>query len=320
MRVEQHIPVLLEPFLNQLGSISGTWIDGTFGEGGYSRALLDGGADRVIGIDCDPDARAWAADCARDHRFAFVGARFGQFDSLALIKACLPVDGVVFDLGVSTRQLTDPQRGFSLSQDGPLDMRMGKRGRTAADLVNEADEETLAGIFFRFGDERAARRIARKITRVRQQNPITSTACLASLVASCVPRTGNRAIHPATRSFMALRMAVNDELQQLEEGLKAAERALRPGGVLAVVSFHSKEDRLVKQFMHGGANQDGANRHLPPGAPSRPRFSLPFRKPVRPDETERKANPRARSARLRIAIRTEAPPRDLKCTLENGAY
>ncbi|MFN3292027.1 MAG: 16S rRNA (cytosine(1402)-N(4))-methyltransferase RsmH, partial [Gemmobacter sp.] len=237
---EPHVPVLLAPILALCAPVRGVWLDGTLGAGGYTRGLLAAGADRVIGVDRDPTALALAATWAAPYgdRLRLVQGTFSALDD----HAGEALDGVVLDLGVSSMQLDQPERGFSFLRDGPLDMRMGDSGESAADLVNEADETLLADILFHYGEERAARRIARAIVAERARAPIATTARLAEIVAACLPRPKPGQSHPATRSFQALRIAVNTEFEELVAGLSAAERALRPGGLLAVVSFHSLED------------------------------------------------------------------------------
>lgn len=299
-----HIPVLLRPILTHLAPITGIWVDGTLGAGGYARALLDAGADRLIGIDRDPLALKMAQDwgAAYGDRLQLVQGNFADLDH----HADGQVDGVVLDLGVSSMQLDQAERGFSFAQDGPLDMRMSQSGRSAAELVNTAPEEVLADILFHYGEERAARRIARAICRARGQAPITRTGGLAQIVSSCLPRPKPGQSHPATRSFQALRIAVNAEFDALVDGLEAAERALRSGGALAVVSFHSLEDRIVKRFLQARAGQGGkANRYAPETLTEQPRFTLIQRGGIGPDAEELAANPRARSARLRLARRTD---------------
>ncbi|MGY6632588.1 MAG: 16S rRNA (cytosine(1402)-N(4))-methyltransferase RsmH [Alkalilacustris sp.] len=300
-----HVPVLLGPILDRVAPVTGVWVDGTFGAGGYARGLLAAGASRVIAIDRDPDALATAAGwAAQDPRLRLVAGNFADLDRLAGEA----VDGVVLDLGVSSMQLDQPGRGFSFLRDGPLDMRMGQAGPGAAELVSTAPEALLADILYQYGEERAARRIARAIVAARAEAPIDSTARLAGVVAACLPRPKPGQAHPATRSFQALRIAVNDELGALVAGLEAAERALRPGGRLAVVSFHSLEDRVVKRFLALRAGQGpGTSRHAPEQAASAPRFALDSRRGIAPEASEVAANPRARSARLRIATRTDAP-------------
>ncbi|MEZ5912940.1 MAG: 16S rRNA (cytosine(1402)-N(4))-methyltransferase RsmH [Paracoccaceae bacterium] len=300
-----HIPVLLRPLIAAVEPVRGVWLDGTFGAGGYSRALLDAGAERVIGVDRDPLAFELAASWAGRYgdRLRLVEGTFSELDR----HAGEPLDGVVLDLGVSSMQLDRPERGFSFLRDGPLDMRMGRDGETAADLVNAAPEALLADILFHFGEERASRRIARAIVRARSAAPIVTTAQLARVVEACLPPARPGQSHPATRSFQAIRIAVNAEFDELVDGLEAAERALKPGGLLAVVSFHSLEDRIVKRFMAERSGAAGrANRFAPETASETPRFAL-VGKPQGPDARELAENPRSRSARLRLARRGTAP-------------
>lgn len=298
-----HVPVLLRPLLEAVAPVSGTWVDGTFGAGGYTRGLLAAGADRVIAIDRDPlvfrMAETWAADYGE--RLALTPGTFSEMDDLAGGL----VDGVVLDLGVSSMQIDEAARGFSFQKDGPLDMRMGADGPTAADLVNGATEAQLADILYHYGEEHAARRIARAIVAAR---PFATTLQLAAVIERCLPRQKPGQSHPATRSFQALRIAVNDEFGQLESGLAAAERALKPGGLLAVVTFHSLEDRVVKRFfqMRSGAEGQGS-RHAPMRQTAAPAFTMLTRRAIGPDETELSENPRARSAKLRVGRRTDAP-------------
>ena len=294
-----HIPVLLGPLLRAAVPVRGTWLDGTFGAGGYARGLLDAGAERVIGLDRDPSALAAARDwAAAEPRLTLVQGTFGALDAHG------PLEGVVLDLGVSSMQLDRAERGFSFRAEGPLDMRMGEEGPTAADIVNEAPEGALADILFRYGEERASRRIARAIVAAR---PLSTTAELAKVVEGRLPRAKPGQSHPATRTFQAIRIAVNDEFGELARGLQAAERALEPGGKLAVVTFHSIEDRAVKRFLQHRSGWAGrANRYAPETPEAVPRFRV-LGRAVAPDEAELAANPRARSARLRVAERTDAP-------------
>jgi 16S rRNA (cytosine1402-N4)-methyltransferase len=300
-----HVPVLLAPLLAACAPVRGLWIDGTFGAGGYARGLLAAGADRVIGIDRDPAALAMAAAWAPafGDRLRLVQGTFSSLDRLA----GEPADGVVLDLGVSSMQLDQAERGFSFLRDGPLDMRMAGQGVSAADLVNTAPEAQLADILHHFGEERAARRIARAIVAAR---PLGTTRALAEVVERCLPRPKPGQSHPATRTFQALRIAVNAEFDELVAGLAAAERALRPGGLLAVVSFHSLEDRIVKRFFALAAGAAAGSRHAPEAAPEPARFVPVTKRPIGPDAAEIAANPRARSALLRIGRRTDAPPHD----------
>jgi 16S rRNA (cytosine1402-N4)-methyltransferase len=299
-----HIPVLLGPLLDTVAPVTGTWIDGTFGAGGYARGLLDAGAERVIGIDRDPDVFGMAAGWAADYgdRLELVEGTFGALDQY--VNA--PVYGVVLDLGVSSMQLDRAERGFSFAADGPLDMRMSQSGESAADLVNTAGEAVLADILFHYGEERAARRIAREIVRARSNEPIVTTAQLVAVVERCLPPRKPGQSHPATRSFQAIRIAVNDEFEELVSALEAAERILKPEGWLAVVSFHSLEDRVVKRFFQQGAGKGGANRYAPDLPEERPRWQA-RNKGVTADRDELKRNPRARSATLRTGRRTNAP-------------
>ena len=303
-----HIPVLLRPILDHCAPISGAWLDGTFGAGGYTRALLDAGADRVYGVDRDPMvfemAQSWAADYGE--RLHLVEGVFSKLDEYAS-----DLDGVVLDLGVSSMQLDQADRGFSFIKDGPLDMRMSQSGPSAADIVNTTDETELANILFLYGEERASRRIARAIVKRREATSFDTTLDLADLIEHVLPRTKPGQSHAATRSFQALRIAVNDEYGELYRGLMAAERALKPGGQLAVVTFHSVEDRMVKRFlqMRSGSNAR-ANRYAPDIEQAPAQFELRSKKAIAPTEDELAQNPRARSAKLRIARRTDAPAGD----------
>lgn len=305
-----HVPVLLGPILQAAAPVRGVWLDGTFGAGGFARALIEAGAARVIGVDRDPAALALAEPWAQDYgdRLMLVRGRFGTLDAIAAEAGAPRLDGVVLDVGVSSMQLDAAARGFSFRKDGPLDMRMSASGASAADLVNAASEARLADILFHLGEERAARRIARAIVAARAEAPITTTLRLVELVARQLPRPRPGQPHPATRSFQALRIAVNDELGELARGLAAAEGALGPGGWLAVVTFHSLEDRIVKRFLQlrSGAAPRGS-RHAPVAAREAPRFERAARKAIRPDAAELAGNPRARSAKLRIARRLDAP-------------
>ncbi len=308
--VAAHVPVLLAPILDAARPVAGTWVDGTFGAGGYTRGLLDEGAARVIAIDRDPTALAAAAAWAGHYgdRLTLSPGTFGTLDRVAAEAGAPHVDGVVLDIGVSSMQIDQAARGFSFQKDGPLDMRMGNSGPTAADLVNRLPEAALADILFQYGEERASRRIARAITAARAVAPLTTTLQLAAIIERQLPRPKPGQPHAATRSFQALRIAVNDELGELARGLIAAEAALRPGGLLAVVTFHSLEDRVVKRFLQlrGGA-APRASRHAPDTAADAPRFALTPRKAIAPTEAEVAANPRARSAKLRLARRLDAP-------------
>jgi 16S rRNA (cytosine1402-N4)-methyltransferase len=311
--VAPHIPVLLDPILRAVAPVSGVWLDGTFGAGGYARGLLDAGAARVIGVDRDPEALERAALWADAFagRLALHAGRFGELDRIAASAGAPRLDGVVLDIGVSSMQLDQPGRGFSFLRDGPLDMRMAQAGPlagpSAADLVNTLPEAALADLLYQYGEERASRRIARAIVADRRAAPFETTLQLAGLIERLLPRPKPGQPHAATRSFQALRIAVNDELGELARGLAAAERALAPGGWLAVVTFHSLEDRIVKRFLQlrSGA-APGASRHAPEAVAEDARFALVTRRSITPDAAELAANPRARSARLRIARRLAA--------------
>ena len=302
-----HIPVLLEEVIDALAvREGGLYLDGTFGAGGYTRALLDKGA-RVVALDRDPTAIARGAALAAQYgeRLRLVEARFDTLDGIAR-----DLDGVALDIGVSSMQIDEAERGFSLRFDAALDMRMERQGPTAADLLANLSADELADIFFNYGEERASRRLARAIVNDRMTTPFVSTLQLAGLVARVAPEAPGERTHPATKVFQALRIAVNDELGQLERGLAAAERALKPGGRLAVVTFHSLEDRIVKQFLAMRGSKGRAASRLLPGEPVPPAatFRLFPGQPVAPTPAELGLNPRARSAKLRFAERLPAPP------------
>jgi 16S rRNA (cytosine1402-N4)-methyltransferase len=305
----EHVPVLLAEVIATLKPHDGAlYLDGTFGAGGYSRALLDAAACRVIALDRDPAAiQSGAVLAARSGgRLTLIEGRFAEMESLLKPLGIDAVSGVALDLGVSSMQLDDAARGFSFRVDGPLDMRMSQRGESAADLVNRLSEAELVQIIRDYGEERFARRVARAILAARKTAPIRRTGELAALVRRAVPATGT--IDAATRTFQALRIAVNDELGELDRGLVAAERLLAPGGRLAVISFHSLEDRRVKSFLRGrSGHAPHATRHLPAMREREPSFRLLTTRPMTPSESEIAVNPRARSARLRAAERTAAP-------------
>lgn len=318
--VSLHVPVLLDEALEALEPREGgLYVDGTFGAGGYSRALLDRGA-RIIGLDRDPSAIRLGASLAAvtEGRLQLVEARFGDLDAVARRLGVAAVDGVVLDVGVSSMQLDEGARGFSFRLDAPLDMRMESRGRSAADLLREEDEATIADILFHFGEERAARRIARAIVADRQSAPFTSTLQLARMIARVAPQRRGEMTHPATRTFQALRIAINDELGELLRGLLAAERLLAPGGRLAVVTFHSLEDRIVKQFLARRSGRGRAASRLLPGEPpeAEPTFEVPRGQPIEASKAETAANPRSRSAKLRYAARLCAPARGMDSVVE----
>jgi 16S rRNA (cytosine1402-N4)-methyltransferase len=301
-----HLSVLLNEVVEALEPGPGkTIVDGTFGAGGYSRAFLDRGAS-VVAFDRDPSARHFAEGLAPD-QFRLVEARFSELSDTVEPGS---VDGVALDLGVSSMQLDEADRGFSFMRDGPLDMRMEGAGRSAADLVNEETAEELARILYVYGEERKSRRIAGAIVRRRAEQPFTRTVELADFIERALGGRRGAKTHPATRSFQALRIAVNDELGELERGLEAAEQALKAGGRLAVVTFHSLEDRIVKSFLTVRAGKTpGGSRHQPRLERSgpEPSFQLMFNGARASSEAEASANPRARSAKLRAAVRTTAP-------------
>jgi 16S rRNA (cytosine1402-N4)-methyltransferase len=327
-----HTPVLLAEVVAALDPRAGAvFVDGTLGAGGYSRALLEAADCTVWGIDRDPDAIARTAPLRELYagRFHALHGRFGDMRDLLAAHGVTEIDGVTLDLGVSSPQLDEAARGFSFAKDGPLDMRMSRDGETAADVVNHAGEGDLADIIYSFGEERLSRRIARAIVAARADKPIETTGELAGIVRAVMPKPsrnsggkgggkgggqrGGKTIDPATRTFQALRIHVNDELGELDRGLAAAEALLRPGGRLAVVSFHSLEDRRVKQFLRTRSGGDArASRHLPEARTAadrarRPAWTLLARQAIKPGAAECAANPRARSARLRVGVRTDAP-------------
>jgi 16S rRNA (cytosine1402-N4)-methyltransferase len=302
----RHIPVLVLRVVEFLAvRAGGIYLDATFGAGGYTSAILAAAPAKVIGLDRDQSAIAGGADLvqAAAGRLTLVQSRFSQLAQVAHDFGHDTVDGIVFDLGVSSMQLDQAERGFSFRFDGPLDMRMEGEGPSAADVVAAASERTLADIIFTLGEERHSRAVARAIVRAREQAPIRTTGALADIVARVV-RTRPGDIHPATRTFQALRLYVNDELGELAAGLLAAERILRPAGRLAVVSFHSLEDRMVKTFLAARAGSRAGSRHLPEVAARPATFAILTRKPIGPDAAEIAENPRARSSKLRAAERT----------------
>jgi 16S rRNA (cytosine1402-N4)-methyltransferase len=317
----RHIPVLRERALEALAvKPGGLYLDATFGAGGYTRAILATEGARVVALDRDPAAIAAGEALVAEFagRLTLLETRFGDLAEAAQVFA--PFDGIVLDIGVSSMQLDEAHRGFSFRLDGPLDMRMEKSGKSAADLINEAEEGHLADILFHYGEERMARRIARAIVGDRKSAPFTSTKALADLVARIVPHKPTD-IHPATRTFQALRIAVNDELGELVRALEQAERVLKAEGRLAVVTFHSLEDRIVKQFSARRSGRGRASSRLLPGeaAPAEPTFIAPGRQPILPDQAEIRANPRARSAKLRFGIRTFAPAQGSDAALQKLA-
>jgi 16S rRNA (cytosine1402-N4)-methyltransferase len=306
---KRHIPVLGRQAIGMLQPLAGgIYVDATFGAGGYSRAILDTAGARVIGIDRDRSAVTAGFDLVdrSDGRLTLVEDRFSNLAEICAAQGVDAVDGVVMDVGVSSMQLDEAERGFSFRLGGPLDMRMGHAGPTAAEVIAKASEADLANIIYIFGEERHSRGVARAIVAARKQAPITTTRALADIVAKVV-RSKPGEIHPATRTFQGLRIFVNEELDELHLALSAAERVLKPGGRLAVVSFHSLEDRIVKNFLVERAKAGGGSRHLPVIAQAAPSFHILTKRPVTPDDDEITANPRARSAKLRAAERTAAP-------------
>lgn len=308
----RHVSVLRDEAVDALAPVDGGfYVDGTFGAGGYSRALLEMADCRVLGIDRDPTAITGGAQLVESAqgRLALVQGRFGDVSRIVEELGAERVDGVVLDLGVSSMQLDTAERGFSFRFDGPLDMRMGTDGPSAADLVNEMAEKDLAALIRALGEERRANAVARAIVADRAKARFETTLQLARVVESVVGRS-NDAIHPATRTFQALRIAVNDELGELARALFAAEAILSPGGRLAVVSFHSLEDRIVKTFLaERSRTTSGVSRHSPATFTAPPTF-IPIIRSATPGDDEIAGNPRARSARLRAAERTDAPARE----------
>lgn len=305
-----HIPVLGRRAVELLNvRDGGIYIDGTFGVGGYTRLILDTPSAQIIGIDRDPSAVAMSADLvqAADGRLTVIEDQFSNLDAVAHSCGHEAVDGVVLDVGVSSMQLDNAERGFSFRLDGPLDMRMGNDGPSAADIVAHASERDLANIIFLLGEERHSRGVARAIVKMRAEKPIETTRALADIVGR-VARAKPNEIHPATRTFQALRIFVNDELGELVTALEAAERILKPSGRLVVVSFHSLEDRIVKSFLTGRAKTRGGSRHAPEVVRAAPSFKVMTKRPETADDAEVSANPRARSAKLRAAERTAALP------------
>ncbi len=306
----RHIPVLLAPVLEGLSpQANKLYIDGTFGAGGYTRALLETGA-RVLAFDRDPDAIAAGQALVQESqgRLILAAARFSEMQKIAEQHGLSGFDGITLDIGVSSMQIDEAERGFSFRKEGPLDMRMEQSGPSAADIVNEMPEEELANLIYKYGEERASRRVARCIANDRKTTPFTTTRQLAEMIARILP-TKPTEIHPATRTFQALRIAVNDELGELSKALIAAEQMLKPGGRLAIVTFHSLEDRIVKTFLSERSGRGRAPSRLLPGEPVPPatKFQLIGRQPIIPSDEEMRTNPRARSAKLRVAERTDAP-------------
>ena len=306
----RHIPMLGRQVIAYLAPrAGGVTIDGTFGAGGHTRAILDVPGSRVIGIDRDRNAVADGFGLVEQSggRLTVVEDRFSNLEEIARSLGHERVDGILLDLGVSSMQLDEPERGFSFRNDGPLDMRMGGEGPSAADLVNTASERDLAAVIATLGEERFARPIARAIVKARAGQPIATTRALTDIVATVLHQRPGE-IHPATRTFQALRMFVNEELREVADALVAAERTLKSGGRLVVISFHSLEDRIVKTFFAERGRVSAPSRHQPEAAQAAPSFRILTRKPVIADDDETSRNPRSRSAKLRAAERTEAAP------------
>ena len=307
-----HKPVMLREVLENLSPAENeTLLDGTFGAGSYSKAILEQANCSLYAIDRDPEALDRAAPILSEFtgRFQILEGCFGDMSDLLAEVGVSQLDGIVLDIGVSSPQLDDAERGFSFREDGPLDMRMSKSGPSAADIVNSWDEAELTRIIKNYGEERFARKVARAIVHDREETPFTSTLQLAGLIRRLVPKSKD-GIDPATRTFQGLRIAVNDELGELERALNASEYLLKPGGRLVVVSFHSLEDRQVKNFLKDRSSRGaGVSRYAPAAAANdkEPSFKLINRKPLKAKEDELADNPRARSALLRAAIRTDAP-------------
>lgn len=307
----EHISVMADEVVRGLAPVDGgVYVDGTFGAGGYSAAILRSAKCTVWGIDRDPLAQTFAEKLSQSYpgKITLLRGCFGDMEALLDAAGVVKVDGVALDIGVSSMQIDNPERGFSFRGDGPLDMRMGSDGQTAADVVNKFGEEELANIIYNYGEERASRRIAHAIVELRRTKEISRTGQLASLIRSVVSKSKD-GIDPATRTFQALRIYVNDELGELDRGLFAAERLLAPRGKLAVVSFHSLEDRKVKMFLRDRTGDaPRPSRHLPDtGVVSVPTFKVTKRSGFKASDAEVKMNPRSRSARLRVAERTDAP-------------
>lgn len=297
-----HYPVMLNEVLAALSPVDGgVYVDGTFGAGGYARAILDAADCTVVAIDRDPDAKA-RAEAMDEARLVFLRGCFGDVEDLLCEASIEKIDGFVLDLGVSSFQLDQAERGFSFRHDAPLDMRMDpENGQSAAELIANTDETDLANLIYKYGDERKSRRIAHKIVDARREAPIETTGQLATLVRSCLPHPKHGDIDSATRTFQAIRIAVNDELGELERALAAAENILKLDGNMVVVSFHSLEDGLVKRFFREKSGGESVSRYMPQTAPAPVSFELSSRKAIKPSAEEIAENSRSRSARLRAA-------------------
>ena len=322
-RPQLHQPVLLREMLEALAPRpEAIYVDGTFGGGGYTQAILESAPCTVFAIDRDPVAIAAGAAliAAFPRRLRLIAGSFSEMPELLAAQGVREVDGVVLDIGVSSMQIDEAERGFSFQKDGPLDMRMGGAGLSAADVVNSLEESELKRVIAVFGEERRAHAVARAIARRRQEQPFTRTGELATLIQAVLGRRPHEAIHPATRTFQALRIFVNRELEELTQGLSAAEQLLKPGGRLAVVAFHSLEDRIVKRFLSERSGTEARpSRHRPAGQAAPPSFELVGLQPVMASDEEVSCNPRARSAKLRAAIRTSAPVQKLSPSLRHLA-
>ncbi len=301
-----HKPVLIDDITRICAPVSGVWLDGTFGAGGYSRAMLEAGASRIIGLDRDPLAHQMASSWLGEYE-GHIELHQDEFSQMNRYVEPESLDGIMLDIGVSSMQLDQAERGFSFMRNGPLDMRMSSEGRSAADLVNQLDEGDLADILYQYGEERKSRRIARAIVIAREQAPLSTTLELSEIIEKALPRKKANDPHPATRSFQALRIAVNGELDELEKALRAAPDLLKTGGYLVVVSFHSLEDRMVKNFFaEKSGKSQSVNRYQPvPANQPSPELRVITKKPVTASKLELLDNPRARSAKLRIAQKLE---------------
>jgi len=316
-----HISVLLAEVIESLAPIQNkTIIDGTFGAGGYSHAFLKAGAGRVVGIDRDPNAQKYVKQFEDyQNKFSLVQSTFGNVRDVVQQQNMQSVDAFVLDLGVSSMQLDERERGFSFMHDGPLDMRMAQEGQSAADVVNSYPETLLAQIIYTLGEDKNSRKIAAAICERRKEKPFATTLELADLISETVPRHPKDKKHPATRTFQAIRMVVNSELEDIVLALAASEDILSAGGILAIVTFHSLEDRIVKRFLNErSGRQGGGSRYAPPVEQEKPTFSLPKGYPIGPSEEELAFNIRARSAKLRVAIRNDAPSRKDNETIYAG--
>ncbi len=309
MNASKHIPVLLKEVIRELNpSDGGVYIDGTFGGGSYTESILKKCDSKVVGIDRDEKALEKGLELRNKYskRLNLIHGCFGNLEQILVNNNIFKVNGIAIDLGVSSFQLDKAERGFSFSKNGPLDMRMGSTTKTAYEIVNTFDQDSLAKIIRRFGEERYANKISKEIVLYRNNKPIFTTEELSQIISNVI-RNNNSNIHPATRTFQALRIAVNDELEELKKVLLAAERSLLPGGVIVVVSFHSLEDRIVKKFFANRSGKISTNKYMPIRSEYLPTFKISTRM-IRPSESEIRVNPRSRSAKLRAAVRTDADP------------